>query len=72
MPFWGSDAVFEWRVFDMQNTVAVNFAGNPALALPIQMPAKGKAIPITSLQLIGPRFSEAELLNAGRLIETKS
>lgn len=72
MPFWGSDAVFEWRVFDMQNTVAVNFAGNPALALPVQMPAKGKTIPITSLQLIGPRFSEAELLNAGRLIETKS
>jgi amidase len=72
MPFWGSDAVFEWRVFDMQNTVAVNFAGNPALALPIHMPAKGKTTPITSLQLIGPRFSEAELLNAGRLIETKS
>jgi Asp-tRNA(Asn)/Glu-tRNA(Gln) amidotransferase A subunit family amidase len=72
MPFWGSDAVFEWRVFDMQNTVAVNFAGNPALALPIHMPAKGKTTPITSLQLIGPRFSEAKLLNAGRLIETKS
>ncbi len=72
MPFWGSDAVFEWRVFDMQNTVGVNFAGNPALALPIQMPARGKTNPITSLQLVGPRFSEAELLNAGRLIETKS
>jgi amidase len=72
MPFWGSDAVFEWRVFDMQNTVAVNFAGNPALALPIHMPAKGKTTPITSLQLIGSRFSEAKLLNAGRLIETKS
>jgi Asp-tRNA(Asn)/Glu-tRNA(Gln) amidotransferase A subunit family amidase len=72
MPFWGSDAVFEWRVFDMQNTVGVNFAGNPALALPIQMPAKGKTIPITSLQLVGPRLSEAELLNVGRLIENKS
>ncbi|MFN0076006.1 MAG: amidase [Prosthecobacter sp.] len=72
MPFWGSDAVFEWRVFDMQNTVGVNFAGNPALALPIAMPAKGKTVPVTSLQLVGPRLSEAELLNAGRLIETKS
>ncbi|MCX6838825.1 MAG: amidase [Verrucomicrobia bacterium] len=72
MPFWGSDAVFEWRVFDMQNTVAVNFAGNPALTLPIKMPAKGKTEPVTSLQLVGPRLSEAELLNAGRLIETKS
>lgn len=72
MPFWGSDAVFEWRVFDMQNTVAVNFAGNPALTLPIKMPAKGKTVPVTSLQFVGPRFSEAELLNAGRLIETKS
>ncbi len=71
MPFWGSDAVFEWRVFDMQNTVGVNFAGNPALALPIKMPARGKSIPITSLQLIGPRLSEAKLLNAGRLLEAK-
>ncbi len=71
MPFWGSDAVFEWRVFDMQNTVGVNFAGNPALALPIPMPAKGKTVPVTSLQLVGPRLSEAELLNAGRLIETQ-
>jgi len=71
LPCWGSDAVFEWRVFDMQNTVAVNFAGNPALALPIKMPPRGKSIPITSLQLIGPRLSEAKLLNAGRLLETK-
>ncbi|WP_322281006.1 amidase [Prosthecobacter sp.] len=71
MPFWGSDAVFEWRVFDMQNTVGVNFAGNPALAMPIAMPPKGKTVPMTSLQLVGPRLSEAELLNAGRLIETK-
>ncbi len=72
MPFWGSDAVFEWRVFDMQNTVGVNFAGNPALAVPIAMPARGKTVPVTSLQLVGPRLSEAELLNAGRLIENKS
>ena len=70
-PFWGSSVVFEWLVFDSQNTVGVNFAGNPALAIPIPMPAKGKTIPVTSLQLVGPRLSEAELLNAGRLIETR-
>ena len=72
MPFWGSDVVFELRVFEMQNTVAVNYAGNPALAVPIPMPARGKTIPVTSLQLIGPRLSEAELLNAGRLLELKN
>jgi amidase len=71
MPFWGSDVVFELRVFEMQNTVAVNYAGNPALAVPIAMPPRGKVTPITSLQLIGPRLSEAALLNAGRLIENK-
>ena len=70
-PFLGRNVVFELLVFDMQNTVAVNFAGNPALAMPIPMPVKGNTVPITSLQLIGPRLSEAELLNAGRLIESK-
>ena len=68
-PFFGSSVVFELLVFNMQNTTAVNFAGNPALAMPIPMPVKGKAVPVTSLQLVGPRLSEAELLNAGRLIE---
>lgn len=70
-PFWGSSVVFEWLVFDSQNTVGVNFAGNPALAIPIPMPAKGKTVPVTSLQLVGRRLSEAELLNAGRLIESQ-
>lgn len=70
-PFFGSSVVFELLVFDMQNTVGVNFAGNPALAMPIPMPAKGKTVPVTSLQLVGRRLSEAELLNAGRLIESK-
>jgi amidase len=68
-PFFGRTVVFELQVFDMQNTVAVNFAGNPALAMPIPMPMKGKTAPVTSLQLIGRRLSEAELLNAGRLVE---
>ncbi len=72
MPYWGSDVVFELRVFDMQNTLAVNYAGNPALAVPIRMPAQGKTTPVTSLQLVGPRLSEASLLNAGRLLEHKN
>jgi len=52
---------------NIQNTVPVNFAGNPALAVPI--PLSHEHFPMTSLQLIGPRLSEAELLNAGRMIE---
>ena len=71
-PFWGSTVVFELRVFNMQNTVGVNYAGNPALAVPIPLPAVKKTVPVTSLQLIGRPRSEADLLNAGRLIESKS
>ena len=70
-PFWGSNVVFELLVFEMQNTAAVNFSGNPALAIPIAMPPTGKFIPKTSLQLVGPRLSEAELLNAARILESK-
>ena len=70
-PIFGRNVVFELSVFDLQNTVAVNFAGNPALAIPVPMPANGHSAAVTSLQLIGPRLSEAELLNAGRLIESK-
>ena len=51
----------------LQNTVAVNLAGNPALAVPV--PVDDKNVPLTSLQLVGRPLSEAELLNAGRLIE---
>jgi Asp-tRNA(Asn)/Glu-tRNA(Gln) amidotransferase A subunit family amidase len=54
----------------MQNTVAVNLAGNPALAVPI--PLRNKSMPVTSLQLVGPRLSEAALLNAGRLVEAEA
>jgi len=70
-PFWGSSVVFEWLVFDMQNTVGVNFAGNPALAIPILMPSNDDTAAVTSLQLVGPRLSEAELCNAGRLLAAK-
>lgn len=72
VPFWGSSVVFELRVFNMQNTTGVNYAGNPALALPVPLPAQeGKITPVTSLQLVGPPKSEAGLLNAGRLLQPK-
>ena len=59
--------ILDARVLLLQNTVAVNFAGNPALAQPIPL-RPGKPA-VTSLQLVGPRFSEARLLNAGRVVE---
>lgn len=59
--------LLEARVLKLQNTVAVNYAGNPALAMPIPLHHDG--FPVASLQLIGPRLSEASLLNAGRLVE---
>jgi len=68
VPFFGRSAVLEALVLDLQNTEAVSFAGNPALAIPI--PLGGKDDRVTSLQLVGPRLSEAELLNAGRIIES--
>jgi Asp-tRNA(Asn)/Glu-tRNA(Gln) amidotransferase A subunit family amidase len=69
IPFIGNLALLEARILNLQNTVAVNFAGNPALAIPI--PVNDKKVPVTSLQLVGPRLSEARLLNAGRLIEAE-
>lgn len=73
IPFFGISALFESQVFNMQNTVGVNYAGNPALAVPVRMPLppKAKIAPVTSLQLVGPRRSEAQLINAGRLIEAR-
>ena len=69
IPPIGNIVLIEARVLVMQNTVPVNFAGNPALAIPV--PIDDKTVPVTSLQLVGPRFSEAGLLNAGRLIEAE-
>ncbi len=69
VPFLGPIAILETQVLAVQNTAAVNFGGNPALALPI--PVRHESVPFTSLQLIGPRLSEAQLLNAGRLLESK-
>jgi Asp-tRNA(Asn)/Glu-tRNA(Gln) amidotransferase A subunit family amidase len=69
IPLIGNIALLEARMLNLQNTVAVNFAGNPALAVPI--PVKDRHVPVTSLELVGPRLSEAQLLNAGRLIEAE-
>ena len=68
VPLVGGTSVFEVLVLGSENTAAVNYAGNPALAMPV--PVDDKDIPVTSLQLIGPRLSEARLLSAGRLIES--
>jgi Asp-tRNA(Asn)/Glu-tRNA(Gln) amidotransferase A subunit family amidase len=68
IPLIGNPALLEARVLAFQNTAAVNFAGNPAVVLPI--PVRHASVPVTSLQLVGPRLSEAALLNAGRLIES--
>jgi Asp-tRNA(Asn)/Glu-tRNA(Gln) amidotransferase A subunit family amidase len=59
--------LLEAQVLKVQNTVAVNYAGNPALVVPV--PLQGAGFSVTSLQLIGPKLSEAGLLNAGRFIE---
>jgi amidase len=67
IPWIGRIALLEARVLNIQNTVPVNLAGNPALAVPI--PVTHEHFPMTSLQLIGPRLSEAQLLNAGRIVE---
>jgi Asp-tRNA(Asn)/Glu-tRNA(Gln) amidotransferase A subunit family amidase len=58
--------VLEALMLTVQNTVPANFAGNPALAVPI--PLAHAIVPFASLQLVGPRLSEAELLNAGRMV----
>ena len=60
----------EGTFLKIQNTVAVNYAGAPALALPVPMP--GQPFPVTSIQLVGPDRSEAALLNIGRLIERQA
>jgi Asp-tRNA(Asn)/Glu-tRNA(Gln) amidotransferase A subunit family amidase len=70
IPETGSSPIFENMVFDQQNTVAFNLSGNPALAMPIPLAGK-KPVPATSLQLVGPMKSEAQLLNAARLMQSK-
>jgi Asp-tRNA(Asn)/Glu-tRNA(Gln) amidotransferase A subunit family amidase len=42
-----------------------------SIALAIPIPVHHGSIPVTSLQLIGPPLSEADLLATGRLIEAK-
>jgi Asp-tRNA(Asn)/Glu-tRNA(Gln) amidotransferase A subunit family amidase len=60
--------LLEADMLKLQNTVAVNYAGNPAVALPI--PLRKGGTPMTSVQLIGPPLSEAPLLAAARFVET--
>jgi Asp-tRNA(Asn)/Glu-tRNA(Gln) amidotransferase A subunit family amidase len=67
VPVVGGTPVFEALTLALENTVAVNFAGNPALAMPV--PVDVNDIPVTSLQLIGPRLSESQLLSAGHSVE---
>ena len=67
IPWIGRIALLEVRVLNSQNTAAVNYAGNPALAVPV--PVSHEHFPVTSLQLVGPRLSEPALLNAGRIVE---
>jgi amidase len=69
LPIFSRFVVYEARALALQNTVSVNYAGNPALAMPV--PMDDENIPLTSLQLVGPRLSEAKLLNAARIIASK-
>ena len=55
-------------MLQLQNTVGSQFCGQPG-AGGARAPAHGAKTPLTSLQLIGPRLAEADLLNAGRLVE---
>jgi amidase len=66
VPFYGRTAIFEAQVLALQNTVAANYSGNPAIAIPIPLQRFG--FPTTSLQLIGRNNSEAELVNAARIV----
>lgn len=61
----GKDAADRaWR--DLRLTVAVNFLGLPALALPAGLAADGSP---TGVQVIGPMFGEDVVLSAARDIE---
>lgn len=66
-PLFGGTIAFEVRALALQNTQAVNFAGVPALAMPVPIAHENGRY--ASLQLIGRPFTEAQLLNAGRLVE---
>ncbi len=61
--------LFEAKFLRLQNTVAVNYAGVPALAMPVPLP--DAEFPVTSVQFVGPPHSEAQLLNIGRIVEGK-
>ena len=54
------------ELLDARLTLPVNFAGVPALSLPV--PAAGRSLP-ASLQLIGPEGGDELLLAAGAVVE---
>ena len=62
----GSDAL-DTRIASTRLVRAINFLGEPALSIPCGKASSGMPI---GLQLIGAPFSDAELLQIGRTIET--
>ncbi len=64
---WVFTGLFEGSFLKLQCTMACNYSGIPAMALPVPMP--GEPFPMTSIQVAGPKYSEAALLNIGRLLE---
>jgi amidase len=50
------------------NTASLNLSGHPALSLPNGTDSDGMP---TSVQLVGRRFDEARVLQAGRIIESE-
>lgn len=69
IPRFGGSALFEAATFGLQNTVSFNYSGNPAVAIPV--PMDNPDVPETSLQIVGPNYREAELLNAARIVGSK-
>ena len=68
LPFFNLNlGILDALMLRIQTTSAANSSGNPALAMPI--PVHRWKVPAASLQLVGRRLGEAELLNAGRLVE---
>ncbi len=66
IPLFGGTPLFEASVLSEQNTAPANLSGNPALAIPVPLPGRHYK---ASLELVGRRFAEADLLNAGRIVE---
>ncbi len=66
IPIFGRTPIFEAQNLAAQNAVAANYAGIPAIAIPVPLQRRG--FPLTSLQLMGPKLSEPGLVNAARFV----